>query len=72
MWKLNLDTEVKITKLKGSKIYTIDKVFAETYSSLPLNDKAKLLSTNEVLNAVTETLNVDEVAQGPGVVYVTV
>ena len=29
MWKLNLDTEVKITKLKGSKIYTIDNVFAE-------------------------------------------
>ena len=29
MWKLNLDTEVKITNLKGSKIYTIDNVFAE-------------------------------------------
>ena len=29
MWKLNLDTEVKITNFKGSKIYTIDNVFAE-------------------------------------------
>ena len=29
MWKLNHDTKVTITNLKGSKIYTIDNVFAE-------------------------------------------
>ena len=29
MWDLNIDTSVTITKLKGSKIYTIDNVFAK-------------------------------------------
>tara|TARA_R100000353_G_scaffold40356_1_gene32036 strand:- start:1335 stop:2024 length:690 start_codon:yes stop_codon:yes gene_type:complete len=29
MWKLNNDTSVTITTLRGSKIYTIDDVFAE-------------------------------------------
>ena len=29
MWQLNMETEVQITNLRGSKIYTIDNVFEE-------------------------------------------